>query len=194
MFIQVFRGQAGDPEAARRLMGRWMEELRPGATGFLGSTAGVTSNGQMIAMARFESADLARANSNRPEQGRWWQEMENTFSGPVRFKDSADVDVLMAGGSNDAGFVQVTTGKVVDKAKARALAPQLEREITAARPDVIGGVLAWHDDGTFTEAVYFTSEEAARAGEKGEMPAVVGEANTTMPVAEFLDLSNPWLW
>jgi hypothetical protein len=194
MFIQVIRGKVGDPEGARRQMDRWMEELRPGAKGFLGTTAGVTPGGEMIALARFESAELARANSDRPEQGGWWEDMAKTFSGEVTFKDSSDVDVLISGGSNDAGFVQIMTGRAVDKARARALQSEIEATLGAARPEVLGGVLAWHDDGTFTEAIYFTSEDAARAAEKGEPPAVLVDIQAAMPVTEFLDLSQPWVW
>jgi hypothetical protein len=192
MFIQVIRGKAGDPQAARRLMDRWTDELGPGAKGFLGSTAGVTPGGELIALARFESEELAQANSNRPEQGKWWQEMEKTFSGPVTFKNSSDVDVLLGGGSDDAGFVQVMIGTAVDQAKARSLQAQIEKEVTASRPDVIGGLLAWHDDGTFTEAIYFQSEEAARKAEGGEPPAALAEIDAAMPVAEYLDLRQPW--
>src|ERR1700694_1549146 len=152
MFIQVIRGKAGDPEAARRQMDRWMEEVRPGAKGFLGTTAGVTAGGEMIALARFESPELAGANSDRPEQGQWWEEMAKTFSGEVAFKDSSDVDTFMGGGSNVAGFVQIITGRIADKPQARLLQPEIERVLHASRPDVLGGILAWHDDGTFTEA------------------------------------------
>jgi hypothetical protein len=194
MFIQVIRGKVGDAEGARRQMDRWMEELRPGAKGFLGTTAGVTPGGEMIALARFESAEEARANSDRPEQGDWWGDMAKTFSGDVTFKDSSDVDVLMAGGSNDAGFVQIMTGRAVDKAMAQALQSEIEATLGTARPEVLGGVLAWHDDGTFTEAIYFTSEDAARAAEKGEPPAVLADIQAAMPITEFLDLPQPWVW
>jgi hypothetical protein len=194
MFIQVIRGKVGDPEGARRQMDRWMEELRPGAKGFLGTTAGVTPGGEMLAMARFESAELARANSDRPEQGNWWGDMAKTFSGDVTFKDSSDVDVLMGGGSNAAGFVQIMTGRAVDKARVRALQPEIEASLGAARPEVLGSVLAWHDDGTFTQAVYFTSEDEARTAEKGEPPAALTEIRAAMPITEFLDLSQPWVW
>ena len=74
MFVQVIEGRVADRDALRRQMDRWMSELRPGATGFLGSTAGVTDDGYAIAFARFESAAAAEANSERPEQGRWWAE------------------------------------------------------------------------------------------------------------------------
>jgi hypothetical protein len=194
MFVQVIRGQSGDPQAARRLMDRWMEELRPGARGFLGSTAGVAPGGEMIALARFESADAARANSDRPEQGQWWEEMAKTFAGEVTFKNADDVDVLMGGGTNEATFVQIMTGQAVDQATARSLQPEIERVVSASRPEVLGGVIAWHDDATFTEAIYFRSEAAARQGEAGEPPKVLAEVQAAMPVSEFLDLTDPWLW
>ncbi len=194
MFIQVLRGKAGDPAAARRQMERWMRDLRPGAKGFLGSTAGVTTAGEMIALARFESPELARANSERPEQGAWWEEMAKTFSGAVTFSDSSDVDILLGGGSNEAGFVQIMMGKAADKARGRALLPEIERAVKSSRPDVLGAVLAWHDDGTFTEAVYFRSEADARKAEQDDTPEALVEVQTAMPITEFLDLSEPWLW
>jgi hypothetical protein len=192
MFVQVIRGRTGDPEAARRQMQKWMQDLAPGAKGFLGTTAGVTPGGEMIALARFESAELARANSDRPEQGRWWKEMAKTFVSEPTFKDSADVDVLMGGGSDEAGFVQVMTGKTVDQARVRSLQPEIERAVHAQRPEVLGGLIAWHDDGTFTQAIYFSSEAAARKGEQAEMPAVLAEVQAAAPASEFLDLSEPW--
>lgn len=194
MFIQVIRGKAGDPVEARRQMDRWMEELRPGAKGFLGSTAGVSTTGELVALARFESPEAARANSARPEQGSWWEEMATSFAGDVSFKESSDVDTLSEGGSNEAGFVQIMTGKVVDGAKARSLLHEVAGAIGSLRPDVLGGVVAWHDDGTFTQAVYFRSEAAAREGEQGEMPAALADVRTAMTVTEFLDLPDPWLW
>src|SRR4051794_8975001 len=67
MFVQVIEGRVADAERLRDLMERWSTELRPGATGFLGSTAGVTDAGMAIAFARLDSAESARANSQRPE-------------------------------------------------------------------------------------------------------------------------------
>lgn len=69
MFVQLIEGRVSDRDGLRRQMDRWMSELRPQAAGFLGSTAGVTDDGQAIVLARFESARAAQANSERPEQG-----------------------------------------------------------------------------------------------------------------------------
>ena len=63
MFVQVIEGKVSDRAALRRQLDRWNDELRPGATGFLGSTSGVTDDGVGFTIARFESAAAATANS-----------------------------------------------------------------------------------------------------------------------------------
>ncbi len=68
MFVQVIQGRAKDPAGLRKQFQAWDNELRPRATGFLGSTAGVSDDGEFIALARFESEEAARANSDSPEQ------------------------------------------------------------------------------------------------------------------------------
>src|SRR5262249_37410339 len=110
MFVQIIEGRVSGRDGLRRQMDNWEKELRPGAKGFLGSTAGVTDDGHAIAFARFDSAAAAKANSDRPEQGRWWNETEKTFDGPATFADSEDVQTFFGGGSDDAGFVQVMKG------------------------------------------------------------------------------------
>src|SRR6476619_5959805 len=107
MFIQVIQGHVSDPAEIKAAMDRWAEELAPGAIGWLGSTAGATSDGTMIAVARFESADAARANSDRPEQHQLWMETSKHYSGAVVFHDCSDCSDILAGGSDQAGFVQV---------------------------------------------------------------------------------------
>jgi hypothetical protein len=80
----------------------------------------VTDDGTAFVAARFESADAAAANSGRPEQSDWWAETEKCFDGPVSFVDCDDVETFRAGGSDDAGFVQVIRGEVNDIEAARA--------------------------------------------------------------------------
>lgn len=198
MFVQVIEGRVSGPDGLRRQMDRWMTELRPGATGFLGSTAGVTDDGYAIAFARFESAAAAKANSERPEQGRWWAETEKTFEGDVRFTDSEDVDTFLGGGSNDAGFVQVMKGSGVDRDRMHAMDQSFEKHAASFRPDVIGGLRVWSGPDRYTEVVYFTSEAEARKGEKREPPKEladeVGDFEDLMANVEFLDLREPWLY
>src|ERR671922_1046980 len=93
VFVQVIQGQVADAQQARAALDRWAREVAPGATGWLGSTAGVTEDGRFVALARFESEEAARRNSNRPEQDRWWAETSKLFTGEVTFLDSTEVTV-----------------------------------------------------------------------------------------------------
>src|SRR3954451_1938358 len=102
MFVQVIEGRVGDREGLRAQMDAWMSDLQPGADGWLGTTAGETADGRFIALARFESQDAAKANSDRPEQGAWWEKTAATFDGDLVVTDCPEVDTFGAGGSDDA--------------------------------------------------------------------------------------------
>jgi hypothetical protein len=199
MFVQVIQGQVSDAGQARAALDRWVQELAPGATGWLGSTAGVTEDGRFIALARFESEEAARRNSDRPEQDQWWSETAKLFTGEATFRDSSDVTVDLIGEPDDAGFVQVIQGRGSDPDRARELMAQDSSEWAAFRPDIIGSVGVGHDGGAYTMALYFTSEEAAREGERKEPPPELkaqmeemGKLNVGEP--EFFDLKQPWLY
>ena len=166
MLIQVIDGKVKDPDLLRRQMERWRQELKPGAAGYLGSTGGITPDGRSITLARFESEDAARANSERPEQSTWWNETAKAFEGDVTFHDCPESDTLLGGGSNDAGFVQVIQGRAKDPSAMRGEMRDMETQLRERRPDILGIVVAWHGDGGFTQAVYFTSEKETRQLEK----------------------------
>lgn len=197
MFVQVIEGRVSNREGLKRQMDRWMSDLRPGATGFLGSTAGVTDDGDAIAFARFESAAAAKANSERPEQGAWWTETEKCYSGDVTFTDSEDVETVLAGGSNDAGFVQIMRGSAA-RDQLHALDAGFEEVAASWRPDLIGGLRVWTGPDRYTEANYFTSEADAREGEKKEPPselaAQAADFEKLMANVEYSDLRDPWLY
>jgi len=199
MFVQVIRGQVIDAEGVRAGLDRWMEELAPGATGWLGSTAGVTEDGRFFAVARFESEEAARRNSDRPEQDQWWTAMSKLFAGEVTFRDSTDVTLDLQGDPDKAGFVQVIQGRGSDPERAKELMSQDPGDWAAFRPDMIGSVAVGHDGGAYTMTLYFTSEEEAREGERKEPPpqlqAQMEEMNKlTIGEPEFLDLKQPWLY
>ena len=61
MFVQVIEGRTSKPAAIIEHGDRWQREVRPGAIGYLGVTAGVTSEGRTIAIVRFEDEASARA-------------------------------------------------------------------------------------------------------------------------------------
>jgi hypothetical protein len=199
MFVQVIQGQVADAEQVRAAFDRWVRELAPGATGWLGSTAGVTDDGRFIALARFESEEAARRNSDRPEQDRWWSETARLFTDEPTFKDSTDVIPDVVGDPDAAGFVQVMQGRGSDPDRARELMSQDSPAWADFRPDIIGSIVAAHDGGAYTMAIYFTSEEAAREGERKEPPpelkAQMEEMDAlSIGVPEFFDLRQPWLY
>jgi len=193
MFVQIIEGRTRDAAGIKRMTERWQKDLAPGATGYLGSTGGVTADGKTIAIARFESEAAARANSDRPEQGAWWAEMSKHYDGDASFTESTDVQEFLGGGSNDAGFVQVMKSTGVDRARLGKLDEQFA-QFASLRPDLIGSVRVWTGPDSLVEFIYFTSEAEARAGEKQEMPAelqaMMGEV---MNNTEFLDLTDPSL-
>jgi hypothetical protein len=196
MFVQVIEARTSDPDGIRKQLDKWMAELRPGATGYIGTTSGVAADGRTVALVRFESEDAARANSNRPEQGAWWAEMEKLLD-DVQFSESSDVTQFLAGGSDDAGFVQIMKIAGVDRAKIEEGDRQFEPIAAELRPDLIGGIRVWTAPDSMIEANYFTSEAEAREGEKVEPPPEVAEGfadyMAMMSKAEFVDFSDPYL-
>ncbi len=196
MFVQVIQGRTKQREALRDRFDNWKEELLPNAIGWLGSTSGVTDDGEFIAVIRFESEDAARRNSDRPEQGEWWAETEKLFEGEATFHDATDVQTWLAGASPDAAFVQVIQGRVTALDRAKELTTELERDVSDVRPEILGGVVAWHDGDRFTEAVYFTNEDAAREGEgkspPEELQSVLDEYEQVFQDMRYYDLRDPW--
>ena len=200
-FLQTIRGRVA-PESKgelREMMTRWQQDLAPGATGWLGSTAGVTDDGTFFAAVRFDTEEHARANSSRPEQHQWWMETAKLFEGEVTFHDCPGAEVWRGGGSDDAGFVQVIEARVSDVDELRRLDRQWD-ELTRTsgfRDDVIGGINGVHDGDRTIMVVYFTSEEAARKGERAEPPAELAalreQEMALMSDVTYTDLKEPWL-
>ena len=196
MFAQIIQGKTSNPDALRAAVDRWMQDLAPGATGWLGSTGGVTEDGQFIAVVRFESEEAARRNSERPEQGQWWAQTEKLFDGAATFRDSSDVTVDLHGDPDRAGFVQIMQGRSSDPDRAKQLMAQDEDKWAALRPDMVGSAVIGHDGGAYTMVMYFTSEAEAREGERREVPlelrANMDEMNKlSVGETEFYDLKQP---
>jgi len=192
MFIQVIQARCSRADELREFGRGWATELGPGATGWLGSTHGVTDDGEFLGIVRFASRAAAEANSARPEQGAWAEKLATYMDGPISFTDHDDVTEFRDGGSDSSGFVQVIRGRVDDAGRLRKLIDDFGTA-DEMRPDVIGGTLAIGADGAFTETVYFTDEAAARAGEQDEPPAdVLAELGWAMDGAAFFDLRDPW--
>ena len=198
MFVQVIQGKTSNPQALDTALNTWVQDLAPGATGWLGSTSGVTEDGRAIAVVRFDSEDDARRNSNRPEQDQWWSETAKLFDGDATFQDSTDVTVDVQGDPDQAGFVQVMQGRTSDPDRARELMDEDPTDWQAFRPEILGTVSVGHDGDGWTMAIYFTSEQAAREGERKEPPPELAELMKEMDslmegTPTFYDLTDPWL-
>jgi hypothetical protein len=200
MFIQVISGTVKDLDGMVAATDRWQEELRPGATGYLGATSGVTDDNRFVTLVRFDNEANATANSERPEQGKWWSDFEKNIS-DATFHNANRVETLFGGGNDDATFIQVMRGRIKDQAKADTVfgsASEAEKMLSKVRPDVIGEIVAIHDDGDgYTDVVYFTSEAEARANESKPMPeeaqSMMAEMDAALEVTEYLDLKRVWL-
>ena len=198
MFAQVIRGHVSDAAQMRAQLDKWVAEVAPGAAGWLGSTSGVTDDGQAVALVRFESEEAAQQNSDRPEQSAWWDEMAALFTDEPVFHNSTSVVVDTPGDPGRAGFVQVMQGRSNDPDRARELMATDDADWQAFRPEILGSVSVDHDGDAWTMASYYTSEEAAREGEKKEPPAEMQqmmEEMNSLIIGEvtFFDLKDPWL-
>ena len=195
MFVQVIEGTTSDPAALIEHGDRWQREVRPGAIGYLGVTAGVTADGRTVAIVRFEDEASARANAERPEQTAWFEGMAKLYDGEPTFTESSDVTEWMGGGSNDAGFVQVMKSTGVDRAQLEKMDAAFE-PFADQRPDLLGGLRIWTGPDSCIDVAYFTTEEEARKGEQAEVPDALKELMSDfegMGETEYLDLTDPQL-
>jgi hypothetical protein len=198
MFAQIIRGKVSDPKAIDGTFNRWSTELGPGAKGWLGTTGGATDDGQLFIMVRFESADAAQANSERPEQDRFWSETSQQFDGEPSFQDSNEVYIDTRGDLDSAGFVQVMTGQTNNPDRTMELMAENRDARTRLRPEILGQIAVAHGAGKFTFVNYFTTEAAAREGERKPVPPELVKSFQELQALavgqpEFLDLKTPWL-
>lgn len=198
MFIQIIQGKCARHDDLKARLDTWRDEFGNSAEGWLGGTYGFTDDDLFVGVVRFESKEAATANARRPEQGEWWAETEKCFDGPVEFHDCDKVLMMLDGGSDDAGFVQVIRGRIEDPALLEADLEQMSNMLHEARPEIIGSTFAIEADGTFTETVAFTDEASAREGEQKAMPMtdevrhLWEDWDRITRNVSYLDLHHPW--
>lgn len=198
MFGQVLDGHTSDPAGVRQAVGRWVQDSLSGAEGWVGATAGVTDDGDFVAVLQFSSEEAARDHSDRREQDRWWADVCAALDGELRVRNGQRTEVFLAGELGQAGFVQVVQGRVSDVDRARERVGALQEALRTHLPALLGTVTVELGDGRFTRALFFTTEEEARAGElarSSEIQEPDQEARRLIvgPL-EFLDLHEPWLF
>ena len=195
MFMQVLKARVKDEAGVRKAIDRWQTDIKPGATGYLGATLGYLEDGTFLVAARFESPDAAQRNSDRPEQGEWFEEISSNFDGEPEFFDINDAKTFLDGGSDDAGFVQVMIGHSPDRDRLQQSAGEDQQALRDARPDLIGGVMGGFGDDGFVNVAYFTSEAEARKGEASETTPEnqeqADEFQRLMGDVKFYDIKEP---
>ena len=193
MFIQVIQGPCSRPDDLRAVADSWKDGPGADAEGQLGGTFGFTDDGLFIGVIRFASRELAMANSARPEQDEWAQRFVATFDAQPEFRDYDEVVVLLDGGSDDAGFVQVIRGRVSDRSALDVLMSDPDR-LREMRPDIIGATFALDAEGNFTETVAFRDEATTRDLEASAEPPpeIAAALESVLRDASFHDLHQPW--
>lgn len=194
MFVQVIRGHVTDASGLRSQWEQWERALAMGADGYLGATGGVTDDDTFVAMVRFESEASARRNAAREAQTLWWHATLEHLDDVVVL-DCTRTDIWNKGGSDDAGFVQIRHGVSSDPERLRDLyVNQQPVRMGPFRPEVLGGLFAWHGDNGFTLSAYFTSEREARSGENlDEFSSFFADIDAVMQDLTYMDLHDPWM-
>jgi hypothetical protein len=143
MFVQVVQGRVSDATQVRQGLDDWMARLAPDAEGWLGPTTGVTDDGTSIAIVRFDSAEAARRNSDRAQQGEWWSGMSKLFTGEVTVHDCSEVVPPAPGAPTTLGPARAPAGRS-NRATTATRRDHVRPTITAGqrpRPDF------WHPTG-----------------------------------------------
>lgn len=194
MFVQVMQGQVEDSAALRAHWKQSEQDLRSTGDGYLGSTAGVDENGRFVAMVRFASETAALRLAASAPEGAWWDRAADHLSG-LTFEETSRTDIWNRGGSDQAGFVQIRQGVSSDPERLRDLyVNQQPVRMGPYRPEVLGGLFAWHGDTGFTLSAYFTSEQEARSGEHLDaFASFFADIDAVMQDLVYTDLRQPWL-
>lgn len=193
MFVQVVQAKAKDKTGVKEMWDRWNREVKPAASGYIGATGGITDDGELLVIARFESAEAAERNNNIPEQQQWYSEFEKYIEGEPAFTNYTNVELQEEGGSDDAGFVQVIRTKGGDPEAFRRLDAEMAPKMKGLRPDVIGGFTAYEADDA-TTVIYFTSHDEARKNESNpEFQELAKRYMELQGEPTFYDLKDPWL-
>ena len=179
MFFQVIQGKVADPERFSASLDSWVEQFGPSADGWLGTTSGTYGDNSRIALARFESAEAAKLNSDRPKRhsgGRSSPLPSTAIRAPTTLTTSyswGPVDPTRRDSSRSCADGWPSRTRTGDGSNFSQMPSDF-------RPDILGGLEALKDDGTFVMAMYFSSEAEAREGKKKPMPAPAGIPNITL--------------
>lgn len=201
MFVEIFEGHVRDAAGLRTQIDRWAKILPSGALGWLGATGGIADDGTAILVARFASevaiVDYLKEKELDDDKFPWGSDIHPHIWSQVTIRYSAVVDTFGKGGTDNAGFVQVIQGRG-NRDNMVAEQAALDEFLARTQPDVHGGIVAWHEDGAFTQVVYFASEAEARDNEQVDLPTEgaerFGKVLADLEMERYIDLRHPWLY
>jgi hypothetical protein len=194
MFVRVVRGHAVEPTALRPHRHSWERHVAAASDGYLGATAGVTDDNTFIAMIRFTSEVAADRCTRTADHAVAWDDVLADIRDAL-VEDAHPTDIWSNGGADSAGFVQIRQGVSSDPDRLRDLyVNQQPVRMGPHRPEVLGGLFAWHGDARSTLSAYFTSVAAARSGEKlHEFTAFFDDISAVVHELTYYDVRDPWL-
>lgn len=192
MFVQVVRGAVRDPEETFARLDFWLDQLAPEAIGWLGTTAGVTGDGELVSFVRFASAADARHNSDRVEQGQWWADSARVFTRDVSFDNYDGVTLFGGGGSDDVAAVEVLVGRVHRRRGLTDLAAELAEYGLSLGPRVVGGLVGLQEDGNLTQAIYLGHPRSGADDRRVEPVQRFGDSSGLSDL-RLLRLERLWL-
>ena len=194
MFVLTVAAHTSAADALRRHVLTWPAEVGTAATGWLGSTAGVSDDGAFLLLLRFESEEASLITSGLPSYTDWWQMCRRHLDTKPSFTPSTAVTGILAGGSDSAAAVRITQGRATPS-RLEDIVRRLEVVPASQRDDVIGGLVAWHDGGQFTEALYLRAPPTARllAATSTPLGRFARDHDAAIRGARITDLREPWL-
>lgn len=195
MFVLTVQSRTSTPDALRQHLLRWPVDVGTSAMGWLGNTAGASADGDFVLLMRFQSEEAALVTGDLPEYGRWWRSCARLLDTKPLFTPSINVTGILSGGTDAAAAVQITRGRAAP-ARLRDSLRQFESLTAAERGTVVGGIVAWHDDNRFTEALYFIARISGPFGQQS-VTTPLGRFNAaheaSMLESTVIDLRDPWL-
>jgi predicted regulator of Ras-like GTPase activity (Roadblock/LC7/MglB family) len=191
-------GQVSDRAGVARAWNRWRGELARRAPGRLGATAGISQEGDFVAVIGYRSGEAARRDAERKEIGAWLNELGEYLEGPPHVSESCDAEVI-GGDPLRAGFVQIVHAHSKDVSKLRVhwqrMADRAD-EIVLHHPALISAMVAWHDDDCLTQTLYFNSEQEAQVAANEAPPGLEWIFEEWLELAQeerFINLREPWI-
>lgn len=198
VFLQIIQAPAANPTGVRQAWERWHDNVAPGAIGWTQSIAGITDDGEFIAVVEFVSEEAARNNEQRPEQDEWWRDMSAELQGDAAFHECSSVSQYGAALDDKVQVVQVVEGRAAQIEGLLREVPQREHHhVVESDLGLSGGLIGIHDGGQFTEVVWYPSEDAARDPETGQfrergVSMIEGLADHISDI-RYLTLQDPWI-